>query len=225
MTSSPFEPVCTRGRVLLVESSSVFREMQCLLLQRAGYGVTVCDQSDTALAEGGKQPLDVAVLTSDVPGLDRPEFIGELRRQRPGIGLIFVTTSVTMALTRELMARGVSAVLQRPVNPAILMQTIDEAMGLTIRPGAPRYSELPIPAPSGAPSVSPFVSTKSVDQTSAAPFISRSVAPFPPIGSIAPFRPESASPFAPRPYSTGSGFSASPFRSVSPSPFGVYAAR
>jgi CheY-like chemotaxis protein len=224
MTSSPFEPVCTRGRVLLVEASSVFREMQSLLLQRAGYGVVVCDQSDAALAEAAKQPIDVAVLTSDVAGLDQPQFLSELRRERPGIGLIFVTTSVTMMLTRELMARGVSAVLQRPVNPAMLMQTIDEAMGLSIRPGAPRYSELPIPAPSGAPSGSPFVSAKPVEGSSS-PFISGAAAPFPPTGSMSPFRPASTSPFAPQPYIGGSGYSASPFRPASASPFGAYAAR
>jgi CheY-like chemotaxis protein len=225
MTSSPFETVCTRGRVLLVEASSVFREMQCLLLQRAGYGVTVCDQSGAALAEATKQPFDVAVLTSDAPGLDKPEFLDALRRQRPGIGLIFVTTSVTMTLTRELMARGVSAVLQRPVNPAMLMQTIDEAMGLSIRPGAPRYAELPIPVPSGAPSASPFVSAKPLDGASVAPFTPGSVALFPPIGSMSPFRPESASPFAPHVYTGGSSYSASPFRPASTSPFGAYAAR
>lgn len=222
MTSSPFEPVCTRGRILVVESVSVFREMQTLLLQRAGYGVSVCEQIEEALAEAGKQAFDVAVLTCDAPGADQPPFLTALRQYVPHIGLIFVTNHVTMDMTRELMSRGVAAVLQRPVNPALLMQSIDEAMGLTVQPGAPRmHSALAIPE-STEPARSPAVGYQPNSKTdSFAPFPAGTSTPFPAANSASPFRAESASPFVVRTYASYD--SATPFPAATVSSIRSYA--
>jgi hypothetical protein len=147
-----------------------------------------------------------------------------LRQHQPSIGLIFVTKSVTMELTRELMARGVAAVLQRPVNPALLMQSIDEAMGMTIQPGAPRmHSTLTESAPT-TPTTAPVGGYRPNSNTdSFAPFPPGSTAPFPSSSSTPPFRAESGSPFVVRTYT--SGYSAAPFRPVSASPFGAYGSR
>lgn len=217
MTASPFDSDNIRGRVLLLEDASVFREMQCLLFQRAGYAVTVCDHLTGALAETVRQKFDVAVLNSDATGIDRPEFIQGLRRSHPALAIVYIAGALTVELTRDLTALGVRSVLQRPVNPIALMQKVDEAMGITVQPGASRIFVVPNGPAGSDHSAPPF----GINGHSLSPFSSEPVPPFS-AGSISPFsapdirppfRTESASPFGARPES------ASPFRYESASPF------
>lgn len=216
MTTFSFETECIRGRVLLIEDASVFREMQSLLLRRAGYHVVTCEQPHLALHEASQQPFDVALLNSDASGIDSAEFFAALRRHQPKIAIIFVAAALTIELTREMTRAGVAAVLQRPVNPALLMEKIDFALGHAVRPGAPQFfATAPAPAPSVSSARGTSTSATTLDGNStksAPPFSIESAAPFPvpnsnppfrTYDSAAPFRPQSASPFSPQ--------SASPF--------------
>lgn len=221
MTTFSFEPEYVRGRLLMIEDASVFREMQSLLLRRAGYLVATCEQPHLALLEASHQPFEVAVLNSDAPGIDSPEFFAALRRHRPKIAIIFVAAALTVELTRELTRAGAAAVLQRPVNPTLLMEKIDFALGYTVQPGAPQLFAGGSPTASSAectPNISTSVNAKPSESTppfgggSAAPFMPpQSNPPFRTYDSAAPFRMGSAPPFRPDSASPFSGASASPF--------------
>jgi CheY-like chemotaxis protein len=218
MTTSPFENDPARGRVLLLEDASVFREMQSLLLQRAGFAVTVCEGPASALSEAARQPFDVAVLNSDTPGLDRPEFIQALRRHRPSLAIIFVAGALTVELTRDLTSAGVRTILQRPVNPIALLQKVDEAMGITIQPGSSRMFSLPADASPTDHSAVPSAGPSSPSQLP--PFASDSSSPFGRSDTRPPFRADSTPPFG-----AVRSSAYSPYRSQSISPFTAARAR
>jgi CheY-like chemotaxis protein len=211
MTTPPFESEPIRGRILLVEDTSVYREMQCLLLQRAGYHVTTCEEAHFALLESSKRPFDVTILNSDSAGLDRPEFLAGLRRHLPALAMIYITKTLTTDQTRDLVACGVALVLERPVPPVELLQKIDQLLGITLPPAAPRHYIEPAPTEtSNVASNPPFPAAGSTPPFESTPlFTSR---------SNPPFRSDTAYPFF---AITPSIHSASPFDSVSASPFAV----
>ncbi len=212
MTTFSFEAECVRGRVLLIEDASVFREMQSLLLRRAGYAVVTCDQPHLALHEAAHQPFDVALLNSDAPGLDTPEFFDALRRHRPKMAIIFVAAALTLELTRELTRAGAATVLQRPVNPALLMEKIDFAVGHALRPAAPQFFDAAAESLATRKAAAVVVATDSTP-----PFSTGSTPPFLTQNSNSPFPTNnSASPFS-------SSSSTPPFGSDSAAPFTVRA--
>lgn len=214
------ESECTRGRVLIVEAPSIYREMQCLLLRRAGYSVGSCDEPHIVLMEATREPYDVVVLNSDAPGLDSPEFLAHLRRLRSNAAIIYVAAALTVELTRELTRRGITAVLQRPVSPVVLIEKIDEITGMTMRPGTPHFhSETTVPTVPAAGSASPAPVPAATGRSraahagdasgSAASFLTwgsnppiRTSDPASPLGSTSPFRSSANSPFQAAPASS-----------------------
>lgn len=186
MTMSPFSSENIRGRILLVEDASVFREMQSLLLRRAGYAVTICDEPHLALLEASKQPFDVAVLNLDAPLIERPDFVATLRRHRPNIAIVYVALALTVEMTRALTSQGITAVLQRPVDPVVLIEKIDSAVGTTIRPNPSRLhadAMAESPSHSGGTASAP-------EKESPSPFSNGSASPFTSFRSSHPFNAE-----------------------------------
>lgn len=134
MTYSPFPQVPLRGRVLIVEDASVYREMQSLLLRQASYDVVNCEDPIKALMTLSERICDAVVLNSDRPGVSAAEFITALRKERPSVAIIWITASLDADLARDMTRSGVSATLQRPVGPEQLIRKLDEVLGRSLSP-------------------------------------------------------------------------------------------
>ncbi len=61
-------PKSTRAHVLIVEDSSVFREMQSLLLRQAGYAISAHEHPEAALAAAKERAYDLVVVDYELPG-------------------------------------------------------------------------------------------------------------------------------------------------------------
>lgn len=168
MTCPPFEVPALRGRILVVEEPSVFREMQSLLLRGAGYDVANCDDVTGALLTLSRQEFNVMVVNSDQPAARDPQFLLSVRRDRPRLTLIVATVDVTLELGRQLSQLGIAAVLQRPVNPHTLALKIDEVLGMSLAPGAPFLHEA-FPAADSTPDLR-AASTRASDDEAATPW-------------------------------------------------------
>lgn len=223
-----------RGRVLVVENASIFREMQSLLLRQAGYEVVTCETPESALRECSQQSFHVILLNADATGIDDPHFIAQLRPPGTHPAVLFIAAVLTVELTRVLTRAGVNAVMQRPVDLKALIGKIDELSGLAAPLPATRYvaeppkvdsvapfqpdtgsthdGELPdeTTRPEATPASAPASRTVN---SSIPPFQSNSSSPFT-FGSSAPFRAGSQSPFRFEPSSTT-------FRADSSSRFGA----
>lgn len=138
MTPNPPPPA--RARVLVVEDSSVFREMQALLLRQAGYGVWSYESPAAALAEAAHQGFELAVVDYELPGMNGAEFMLALRQLKPGIPVIFVSGSLSVGLVSELTRQGASGIFRKPVNPRVLLEKIHETLNRTARTVEPRAS-------------------------------------------------------------------------------------
>lgn len=159
-----------RAHVLLVEDSSVFREMQALLLHQAGYAVSGHEHPQTALAAAQQQKFDLVIIDYELPEMNGQQFMHELRKIQPTIAIIFVSGSLTLELAIQLGRQGVAGIFNKPANPKTLLEKINEALSRTgsrdaALPG--KGSNSPLPAARRGNSATPFQSpTVSTDPSS-----------------------------------------------------------
>ncbi len=119
-----------RGHILLIEDTSVLREIESLVLRQAGYLVVGCSEPERALAQINVRPFDIAIINSDLPGAVTGEFVAALRRDRPELAIIALVPNPTPEFAGVLKSHGASIVLDRPVTPRLLLQQIDGILRL-----------------------------------------------------------------------------------------------
>ena len=118
----------SRAWILVVEDSSVFREMQGLLLGQAGYDVSAHESPQTALAIAAKQHFDLVVIDYELPEMNGQQFMHALRKVQPDIAVIFVSGSLTLDLAIQLSGEGVAGIFNKPANPKTLLEKINETL-------------------------------------------------------------------------------------------------
>jgi PAS domain S-box-containing protein len=116
-----FDP--TRAAVLVIEDDVPSADLARLLLEAEGYRVVVADSTESALLIAQQQPLVLITLDIRLPGVDGWEF---LRRIRNDARLAHIPVVVISGVVDNTMAlaRGASAVLQKPIGRAVLRESL-----------------------------------------------------------------------------------------------------
>ncbi len=126
------------AQILVVEDSSVFREMQGLLLRQAGFGAWLFENPQAALAEAAKQKFDLVVIDYELPEMNGEEFMHALRQLQPEIPAVFVSGSLTHELIVRLTNQTVAGIFTKPANPKQLLEKITETLSRAARDTAVR---------------------------------------------------------------------------------------
>ncbi len=116
------------ARILVVEDSAVFREMQQLLLGQAGYAVAAHESPQTALEIAEKQHFDLVIIDYELPQMNGQQFMHALRKVQPEIAVIFVSGSLTLELAIQLSSEGVAGIFNKPANPKTLLEKVNETL-------------------------------------------------------------------------------------------------
>jgi len=147
-----------RAHVLVVEDSSVFREMQTLLLRQAGFAVSGHENPHAALAAATERKFDLVVIDYELPDMNGQQFMHALRKIQPDIAVIFVSGSLTIELAIQLSNQGVAGIFNKPANPKVLLEKINETLARhAVRDTAARTgSGSPLPGAHRSNSSSPF---------------------------------------------------------------------
>jgi FixJ family two-component response regulator len=72
---------------------------------------------------------DCVVLDVQMPGMSGIEVQAGIRRVRGSIPIIFITAHEDRAVRAQAMAAGATAFLRKPFNDALLVRTLDAALG------------------------------------------------------------------------------------------------
>jgi DNA-binding NtrC family response regulator len=154
-----------RARVLVVEDSSVFREMQGLLLGQAGYAVSSHESPQSALEVAARQHFDLVVIDYELPEMNGQQFMHALRKIQPDIAVVFVSGALTLELAIQLSSQGVAGIFNKPANPKNLLEKINETLARNAaRDTAARVgSGSPVAAPRRNTSRPPFTATGGTD--------------------------------------------------------------
>jgi DNA-binding NtrC family response regulator len=147
------------AKILVVEDSSVFREMQGLLLRQAGFVAALFENPQAALAEAAKNRFDLVVIDYELPEMNGEQFMHALRAIQPAIHVVFVSGALTLELAVKLGQQNVAGIFHKPANPKQLLEKINETLSRAARDTAVRAgSNSPVPgarAASLAPAVEP----------------------------------------------------------------------
>ena len=117
-----------RAHLLVVEDSSVFREMQSLLLGQAGFAVTGHGSPQAALAAVAKENFDLVIIDYELPEMNGEQFMHELRKTHPNMPVIFVSGTLTLELAVQLGSQGVAGIFNKPASPKSLVEKINETL-------------------------------------------------------------------------------------------------
>lgn len=112
--------------ILIAEDDAVTREGLATILLREGYGVVVAAHGQEALDYLQSQPAPSLILLDMLmPVLDGWLFMKQLR-QTPGCADIpvVVVTGMTVASPEWTKALGAVALIRKPVNVLVLLDTI-----------------------------------------------------------------------------------------------------
>jgi DNA-binding NarL/FixJ family response regulator len=147
-----------RAHILVVEDSSVFREMQTLLLGQAGFAVSAHENPQAALDAARKQPFELVLIDYELPEMNGQEFMHALRKVQPDIAVVFVSGALTVDLAIQLSSEGVAGIFNKPANPKILLEKITEtlARNAVLDTAARTGSGSPHSSPPKRSSASPF---------------------------------------------------------------------
>ena len=93
VATQPGPPAKTTGVILLAEDEPAVRDFTRRALEMAGYTVLSAGNGDEALLASQTWSGQIDVLLTDVvmPGMHGPELAHRIRRERPGIGVLYTS--------------------------------------------------------------------------------------------------------------------------------------
>ncbi len=121
--------------VLLVDDDADFVDMNRILLERNGYAVRVAYSGRQCLAEVGERRPDVIILDMVMESReDGFEVSRELRNSEhtkriPLIMITSVNDSIPFRLEPDRTWLPVDALLEKPVDPQLLLSVVSRALG------------------------------------------------------------------------------------------------
>jgi PAS domain S-box-containing protein len=135
---TPAPPVATdaipsgveAARILLVDDEVSVAKVCSLLLRRRGHHVTACHIPEAALETFRQQPenFDLVITDMSMPGMSGMDLATSLHAIRPDLPVILATGFMAALTETSARARGISALVQKPVEPAELAAVVERVL-------------------------------------------------------------------------------------------------
>jgi two-component system, OmpR family, phosphate regulon sensor histidine kinase PhoR len=115
-------------KVLLVDDERRFRETFRRLLSRLRYEVFLAENGQVALGFLSTHSVDVILLDLRMPVMGGDEFLKIMRPAYPQIPVIILSGHGSVDIAVECMTRGAYYFISKPVDPDLLVLTIERAL-------------------------------------------------------------------------------------------------
>ena len=120
------------GRVLIVDDEEIVRKVLRGMLTDAGYEVVEAENGGEGIQKIGSDdnPLMVDVIVCDIrmPKINGIEAIAFFRQQYPSVPIIVLTGFPDTKMATELLTKGVTDYLVKPVDREKLLSAVKGAM-------------------------------------------------------------------------------------------------
>ena len=116
------------GRVLVVDDEPAVRQLAQVVLERAGFRVTLAEHGAEALELFLKNPDEYGVILLDLtmPIMDGEETFRALRAERPGVRVLLSSGYNEQEATSRFAGRGLAGFLQKPYRAHQLVSCVRE---------------------------------------------------------------------------------------------------
>ena len=118
-----------RPLVSLIDDDQSVRESVPDLLKELGYEAAVFSSAEEFLASDRRARSKCLILDIVMPGMSGPALLGELKRRRCEIPIIFITGQRDAMIRSRVMAEGAVECLFKPFHDADLDEALKSAMG------------------------------------------------------------------------------------------------
>ncbi len=120
----------SRGVVLVVEDEDAIRRMVSRVLRKVGFEVTEARDGQEALETARRMArLDVVVTDVVMPVMGGPQLVTQLRAERPGVRVVFMSGHTFDRLDISGLDACVETFLAKPFAPDQLQSAVEQAMG------------------------------------------------------------------------------------------------
>jgi CheY-like chemotaxis protein len=113
------------ARILVVDDNADFRKILRIILEGKGYAVEEAGDGRQALdlIEGMK--FNMAIVDLDMPRMNGLEFSKRVKAQDPKFPIMMITAYAQFYTPAEILASGIDAFLQKPVDFVTLSKAIE----------------------------------------------------------------------------------------------------
>jgi DNA-binding response OmpR family regulator len=139
----PAAPRAESSQILIAEEQAGSRLGARAVLEAAGYEVTEAEAGDQVLESLRDDPSDLALLDWHMPGLDGMEVLRRLKDEGIEVPVVVITAHRSIPIAVRAMELGAIDVLARPVEPAVLRETVLEVLIRHAQAGAGSYQPAP----------------------------------------------------------------------------------
>lgn len=115
-----------KGRICIVDDDSAVRDSLAMLLEAAGYSVEAFSDSISFLDAG--TGTDCVILDVNMPGMDGPALQEEMLKRAMRLPILFLSGQGTIPITVRTIKAGAIDFLTKPVDGAVLIGRVEEAM-------------------------------------------------------------------------------------------------
>jgi two-component system response regulator FlrC len=118
--------------VLIIEDEKVSRRALARLLTARGFAAQAVESAEEALSliDNG-QMLNIALVDLDLPGMNGADFIGQLRRARPGVPALLITAADEDRVGPLSRSRNIPY-LRKPIDFRKLLDVLGKLSGDTL---------------------------------------------------------------------------------------------
>jgi CheY-like chemotaxis protein len=130
-TTVPVPGSSVSGTILLVEDEPWLRDLARKVLTKEGYQVLVAgDALEARAIAHGAPKLDLLLTDVVMPGLSGPKLAAQLRRERPGLRVLYMSGYPGGELTSEMAPN--ERLLRKPFAPHVLLEFVRAALEETV---------------------------------------------------------------------------------------------
>ncbi len=115
--------------VLVAEDNLVNRRVTAKILERAGHKVHLVENGEEALEALDRESFDVVLMDLHMPvmsGIEATKLYRYANISRPRLPIVGLTADATLSARQKSEEAGMDACLAKPIEPARLLETIDE---------------------------------------------------------------------------------------------------
>jgi|OpeIllAssembly_1097287.scaffolds.fasta_scaffold2322544_2 CheY-like chemotaxis protein len=114
------------GKILVIDDNAGARELLREILESKGFVIFEAGDGEEALQVMATTLVHLAIVDLDMPRMNGIDFSKAAKTQYPGIPIIMVTAYSQFYSPGEILASGVDAFLQKPIDLARLLKAIEQ---------------------------------------------------------------------------------------------------
>ena len=131
-----------RGHLLLVEDNPVNQKVALALLQRQGFTADVAHNGQQALERLAGTDYDLVLMDCRMPVMDgyaatQAIRAGQAGTRHAGIPVVAMTANAMEGDREQALAAGMNDYLSKPINPQLLVSTLERWLTVPAMPSAP----------------------------------------------------------------------------------------